>query len=184
MVDEPVVGGDPGLHGALSWYGGGKFHSTAMKYRKIADHWFLDMEYMGDWFEEGVRKLGIPRMAYLEKVHSMPRDGKPAIFSFGWVASAMAHFLHMHEIPITFVRPQDWQVLIATDKSEVRQEPTFEESKRKVVEQEAALRYLKRLFPTVNLLATDRSRVPHSGLVDSMCIALYGHQQYSLSRVS
>ena len=98
----------------------------------------------------------------VEKVHSMPKQGVKSTFEFGKSAGFIEGVLQAYNIPYQLVPPQAWKKefnLIGTDKK-------------------ASIDCAKRLFPKVNLLATERSRVEHDGMAESLLLSEYARRIY------
>lgn len=97
--------------------------------------------------------------AYVEKVHAMPSQGVVSMFSMGSNFGGITAALDVGCFPYRLVTPQAWKklVLAGTDKDKL-----------------AAITYVGRAYPTLDLRATPRSRVPHDGKADAVCIAEYG----------
>lgn len=90
-----VIGIDPGLSGAIAAIGDGeprwiKLDSTE---RDIAD-----------WM-----KNDLWQFAFIEKVHSMPKQGVASSFKFGQSYGFLRGLLVGAEIPFEEVSPQRWQ---------------------------------------------------------------------------
>jgi crossover junction endodeoxyribonuclease RuvC len=98
-------------------------------------------------------------VVYIEKVHAMPGQGVTSMFSFGEGYGGLKGVCATLGLPYNLVTPQAWKkkVLAGTSK-----------------DKEAAVDFCRRRYPQVNLLATERSRVPHDGMADALCIATYG----------
>jgi hypothetical protein len=47
-------------------------------------------------------------VAYIEKVHAMPHDGRSSLFKFGVNYGAWLGILHSKQIPVIEVSPQKW----------------------------------------------------------------------------
>lgn len=103
-------------------------------------------------------------MAWIEQVASMPKQGIASTFKFGAGWGLVRGILCGLGIPYQMVRPQKWQ-------SKILEGMNRENTKA------AAYQYASRRFPNLDYRATERSRVPHSGKVDALCIALYGQEQ-------
>jgi len=100
-------------------------------------------------------------VACIEKVHAMPGQGVTSMFKFGFVTGVMHGIIRTLGIPLHLVTPQAWkkEILAGTPK-----------------DKDAAIDYCRRVYPNVNLLATPRSRKPHSGMADALCIAKYAQE--------
>jgi crossover junction endodeoxyribonuclease RuvC len=97
-------------------------------------------------------------VAYVEKVGAMPKQGVTSMFNFGFVTGGVHGVLAAFAIPRYSVPPTEWKnvVLKGTTK-----------------DKDAAVEYCRMAWPETNLLATPRSKKPHSGMADALCIAKY-----------
>ena len=102
------------------------------------------------------------KMCYVEKVHSMPKQGVASTFKFGKHYGEILGILTALQIPYQLVTPQAWKKVV------------LEGLDWKGKGKEVAIEYVQRRYPSVNLLATERSRKPHDGMADAICIARYG----------
>lgn len=107
---------------------------------------------------------GYIKLATLESVHAMPRQGVRSMFKFGRQFGALEALLVAYKIPYNLVKPQKWQRL------------EFEGTPANLRPKERALLSCQRKFPLVNLLATEKSRVPHDGMVDAILMADYSRR--------
>lgn len=101
---------------------------------------------------------------YLEKAQAMPKNGVCAMFNYGVHFGELRGILVTYKIPHTLVAPATWT------KSMHQGTPT--NLKAKARSHMAA----RRLFPNADLMATERSKVPHDGLIDALLIAEYGRR--------
>jgi crossover junction endodeoxyribonuclease RuvC len=156
-VDKIVIGIDPGAKGGIAFILPSphtRDHSIAMPMAgKDVDAGRLAA------LLRGATTGSTLAIAYLEKVHAMPKQGVSSSFKFGESYGVVKGVLGAISLPYQLVTPQKWKkvVLEGTDKSK-----------------EAAIDFCRRMYPEVNLLATERSRKPHSGIADALCIAHYG----------
>lgn len=102
----------------------------------------------------------------LEKVSAMPGQGVSSMFKFGRVFGALQSCLHIFQIPHVEVTPQRWQKSL------------HEGISRDLDPKKRSLIAVQRLFPEANLLATERSRVPHDGYVDALLLAEFGRRTH------
>lgn len=77
-----------------------------------------------------------------------------------------------HKLPYTKVPPKTWQKTMFEGLSEMKRGDGKRDTKA------MALVIAKRLFPSVNLLATPRSTVPHDGIVDALLLSEFGRRYY------
>jgi len=99
-----------------------------------------------------------PDLVILEKVHSMPKQGVASTFKFAEGYGRIKGILEGLGIPYQLVTPQEWKkhVLKGTNK-----------------DKDAAIQYVRRKYPTINLMPR-RKRTPQDGIADAVCIAEYG----------
>jgi len=93
-----VMGIDPGASGGVAWIRDGG--STAVP---MPDTERDLLDFLSDGIEEETR------FAYLEKVHSMPRQGVASTFKFGVNYGMLRGMLIALRIPFDDVTPQKWQ---------------------------------------------------------------------------
>jgi len=96
-------------------------------------------------------------MACVEKVGAMPGQGVNSMFSFGHSLGFIEGVLTALGIPYQLIPPVKWKrefSLIGKDKK-------------------ASIETCKKLFPGLNLMPTERSRVPSDGMAEAVLMALY-----------
>ena len=98
----------------------------------------------------------------LEKVNAMPGQGVVSMFNFGQNYGFIQGVLKAYEIPYELVTPQKWkkEFSCTSDKN-------------------TSIEVCKRLFPGVNLKATDRCKKDHDGIAEALLIAEYGRRHYN-----
>lgn len=101
--------------------------------------------------------------AWVEKAQVFPKQGLVSAFNYGRHFGELCTSLTLLEIPYTLVSPVTW-----TKKMHLG--VGIKDPKKKT------LAIARRLYPKEKFLATDRSKVPHSGIVDAVIIARYGLQ--------
>ena len=101
-------------------------------------------------------------ICYLEHVHAMPKQGVSSTFNFGMNFGFIQGVLKAYEIPYELVTPQKWkkEFSCTSDKN-------------------TSIEVCKRLFPNVNIKATDRCRKDHDGMAEALLIAEYGRRHYN-----
>jgi len=109
--------------------------------------------------------MDIKCYAILEQQQPMPKQGVTSMFSIGYGFGVLKQCLVDFSIPHEVVRAQVWQ-------------KEFGISGRKGNTKAQALQVCRGLFPDTNLLATERSKKPHEGIVDAVLIAEYGRRRY------
>lgn len=100
--------------------------------------------------------------AFIEKAHSMPKQGTASTFSFGKGFGEWLGILTALEIPTEEVTAQRWkkEILAGMRKNE----------------KDSSIKKAQELYPQANLLATERSRVPHDGMAEALLIAEYNRR--------
>lgn len=99
-------------------------------------------------------------MACVEQVNAMPKQGVVSVFTFGKSAGFIEGALYALSIPYQLVRPQVWKKEFGLNS-----------------DKQGSIEVCQKLFPTVSLLATERSRVPHDGMAEGMLMAEYGSRR-------
>lgn len=145
------IGIDPGKNGGIAF---------------ISDSFDTPLVYP---FSEDVliRELGANYQDYdmictLEHVHAMPKQGVSSTFNFGMNFGFIQGVLKAYGIPYELVTPQKWkkEFSCTSDKN-------------------TSIEVCKRLFPSVNLKATDRCKKDHDGMAEALLIAEYGRRHYN-----
>lgn len=99
----------------------------------------------------------------MEKVGAMPGQGVTSMFNFGQTYGGIKGVCAALGVRLELVTPQKWKsvVLAGTPK-----------------DKDAAINYCRRVFPDISLLASPRSRKPHDGISDALCILEYARRTY------
>lgn len=92
----------------------------------------------------------------LEKVNAMPGQGVVSMFNFGQNYGFIQGVLKAYNIPFELVPPAKWkkEFSVTSDKN-------------------TSIEVAKRLFPNVNLKATERCKKDHDGMAEALLIAEY-----------
>lgn len=92
----------------------------------------------------------------LEKVNAMPGQGVVSMFNFGQNYGFIQGVLKAYNVPFELVTPQKWkkEFSVTSDKN-------------------TSIEVAKRLFPNVNLKATERCKKDHDGMAEALLIAEY-----------
>ena len=117
----------------------------------------------------GLRELflewsGMVDMVMLEKVHAMPKQGISSTFTFGRVFGTLEGMLTALEYPVTMVSPQTWT------------KELHRGCERSLKPKDKSRLVLGRLFPGLDLTPTERSKMPHEGMLDALLLAEYGRR--------
>lgn len=102
-----------------------------------------------------------PALTVIERVGAMPGQGVTSMFNFGVGYGAWLGMLAALGFPHEAVTPQKWKAAVLGGTKKDKQ---------------AAIEFIQRRFPGESLMATKRSRVPHDGMAESACLALYARQ--------
>ena len=156
------IGIDPGLHGGIAIIRPDLIETYPMpllssqKGLNAYDHFWLKR-----FFELSTSDS----YAILEQQQAMPKQGVVSMLTIGYGFGTLKQGLVDFAIPHEIVRAQVWQ-------------KEFGISGRKGNTKAQALQICRDLFPNTNLLATERSKKPHEGIVDAILIAEYGRRRY------
>ena len=156
------IGIDPGLQGGIATIEGSIVVTRVMPVinskKKTVNHFALTQIFSA---------FTLPTKAYtlLEDQHSFPKQGVTSTcslcFGFGALKQCLVDFGVPHEV----IPAKDWQ-------------KEFGISGRKGNTKAQALQICQSLFPDLNLLATERSKKPHEGIVDAVLIAEFARRRY------
>ena len=156
------IGIDPGKNGGIAVIG---YDNKQDKNKRKIDVYV----YQDDILIKLVKDLAYFRnvlkeesICYLEQVHAMPKQGVSSTFNFGMNFGFIQGVLKAYGIPFELVPPQKWkkEFSVTSDKN-------------------TSIEVCKRLFPGVNLKATDRCKKDHDGIAEALLIAEYGRRHYN-----
>lgn len=99
-------------------------------------------------------------VAILEQAAVRPISGKRACFMTGLCYGVMQGILNTLGISCIIVTPNQWMkdILKGTNKEDKK----------------GSIKYCLRKYPNYTFTATEKSRVPHDGMTDAVCLALWG----------
>lgn len=130
----------------------------------VAIRSILSREYIGVALRSRIARV------FLEKQQAMTkpgvRQGTVAVFSHGRGYGQLEGLLVGMGLPYQLVHPKTWQ------KEMIGGETGDPKTRARMCS--------ARLFPQIDLRATERSKTPHPGLVDAMLIAAYGQRTMGL----
>lgn len=144
------LGVDPGQRGGYAWIWDGK----------VTVHPWDDQNFVQDMHMLSL--CADKPIAAVEKVGSFSGQGVKSMFSFGKSAGYIEGVLSAFGIPYQLIPPATWKrsfSLIGKDKK-------------------ASIETCQRLFPDLNLLPTERSRVPSDGMAEATLISLYAKRHF------
>lgn len=125
-----------------------------------------DLPTLFSYFEDLNEKYNV--VAVIEDVHSVFESSKKSNFVFGEIKGIKLGILISMRIPYAPVQPKEWQSFAWIPSDKVKKT-----GKSSIDTKATSLLAAKRLFPRENFLATERSSVPHDGIVDAALMALY-----------
>ena len=157
-----VVGIDPGLSGAMAFIvHSGSVLKTRLMPTLQASKTKREIDERMLFRILTVRKRAISHV-FIEKVHAMKKQGVTSCFNFGCGWGMIRGICTALELPYTLVHSTTWKKAMCKDLPKGK---------------DVSIIVAKRLWPGVNLKATDRSKKDHSGLADALCIAEWGRRQ-------
>lgn len=144
------IGIDPGKNGGYAYIDGDT--GTAMT-APWDDHSFTEMmNFIHHSYEEA--------KCCLEKVGAMPGQGVTSMFSFGKSAGFIEGVLTAYSIPYQLVPPQTWKKVFSLNSSK-----------------QTSIEVCQKLFPSMNLMRTDRCKKPHDGMAEALLMAEYARRK-------
>ncbi len=148
------IGIDPGKNGGIACMGDSKNNSEAYPYS--------DDVLINSLGLVCAKSCQNDVICYLEHVHAMPKQGVSSTFNFGMNFGFIQGVLKAYGIPYELVTPQKWkkEFSCTSDKN-------------------TSIEVAKRLFPNVNLKATDRCKKDHDGMAEALLIAEFGRRHYN-----
>lgn len=143
------IGIDPGKNGGIA----------VIKPDKVWTHVYTeeDLLLILGYYAENKQVV-----CYLEHVHAMPKQGVSSTFNFGMNFGFIQGVLRAYNISYELVTPQKWKKEFSCTSNK-----------------NTSIEVCKRLFPGVNLKATDRCKKDHDGMAEALLIAEYGRRHYN-----
>jgi len=153
---ELFIGIDPGQAGGIAFIctGGGGFYS-AIPMPETRLQLYTVLKMWADGYGNG-----LPIMAIIESVHSMPKQGVASTFKFGKGYGEVLGICTALGFKILEPTPQAWKkiMLAGTDKGK-----------------DASIQVAENLFPQVQLVQP-RCRKAHDGAAEAILLAEYGRR--------
>lgn len=152
-----ILGIDPGKKGAFSCFD--------TEVREIVLESPIPILSNGDYDITEILKFAYIKKwdhVFMEDVHSIFGSSAKSNFQFGRGVGILEAVITSTSRPFTLVKPKEWQKT-AWQGIKLVKNPKAN-----------SLAAAKRLFPNNSFLATQRSKVPHEGLIDAALIAYYG----------
>lgn len=123
----------------------------------------IDARALGIFVWGEVLKHDSAVVACVELVGAMPKQGLSSTFKFGKGYGTILGVLGALGVRTELVTPQKWKSVVLAGTAK---------------DKDAAIAWCRRAYPSVNLLATERSRVPHDGIADAVAICEYGRRTF------
>lgn len=166
MKNKIIIGIDPGLSGGFAVIGNPSYQRPNVKPMPIITSTkgkrttkLLDLPVIVGWMRAWIHDYNV--MVFIEKVHAMPKQGVSSTFKFGQGYGQLQGICAALSVGYSLVTPQAWtKKILAGYDTTGKNKPSVE--------------YVKAKYPMLSLLATERSKKPHDGMADAICIAEYG----------
>lgn len=114
----------------------------------------------------------------LENVHSLGGVSAASNASLMDNAGFWRGLLVAYKIPFTRVSPKEWQKEVWTGIKPIYKTKKTETSKKQIDTKAMSLIAAQRLFPTANLLKSNRCIKPDEGFVDALLMAEYCRRKF------
>ena len=158
---------------------------------------FISMQKDGKWTHFSIADNDLYQLSQImqearcsnESIACVIEDVKPifgssakSTFAFGFNKGYLIGLLAANKIPYTLVAPKEWQKCIWTNADMVVSHKVVvvkgkEQTKKEVNTKQTSINACKRLFPTVDLRKSPRSKKPDDNKVDSMLLSEYGRRK-------
>jgi len=167
-----ILGCDPGLDGAFvalkddgSFIKGWIMPVFELKKKKGGTKREIDLLSLRNIMREFKQSAGdLSIHLYLEQSSPMPGEGTVSSAKAGKGFGYIEAMVFCHDIPYSLVHPRKWTTRIHAGTS-----PDLDAKAR-------SRQVVARLYPGLDLRATERCRNQHEGLVDALLIARYGSE--------
>jgi len=176
-----IIGIDPGLSGGLAMVG----RKVIVAPMPILPDHSIDTFTLVDWVNQFIRSGD--ETVYIEELARRSSSGstrggmtaadRTTIRNHGEITGALKVFA----IHYVIVDPKTWKSTVLAgfnwhnSKVPIMLKTSPNKGKMRVVKNtKAAEEFCAGQYPRVNLLASPRCTVPHSGMADALCIAHYG----------
>lgn len=112
----------------------------------------------------------------IENVHAVQTSGRTGSFEFGFGKGILEGIIVTLKIPYARVSAATWQKEMWTG---ITKQYVAGTDKKKIDTKATSLIAAQRLFPRESFLATEKSKVPHNGIVDALLIADYTRRKFN-----
>lgn len=150
-----VIGIDPGQKGGIARLANGQAPQGIVMPDIISVISFLSLEANVTAYD----KIHI----FIEKAQCMPKQGITSAFNYGVHYGELLGIVRCLGLPYTEVRPATWSRVMhaGTGASTTKQR---------------SIEACKKLFPGINLKATERCKKDHDGMAEALLVAEYGRR--------
>lgn len=169
------IGIDPGKDGGLVFQSHDDI--VVMKTPQVSNE--IDINTIIETFENIIHNSSVKPICVLEDVHAIFGSSAKATFGFGESLGIMKGILAGMKIPYVLVAPKKWQAKLFEGIREQRKPNKGAGGKGTLDTKPMALLAAKRLYPKIDLRGSERSKNPHEGIVDALCISHYCKITYS-----
>lgn len=109
----------------------------------------------------------------LEDVHALYGASAASTWDFGFICGLLEGIIGTLGIQMYKIKPKAWQQQLFVGIPVIKKDDGKTNDTKKM-----ALLAARNLYPAFTGLATPRSKKPHDGLIDALCLAHYGKQNY------
>ena len=173
-MNKVHVGIDPGKNGFICILTDEGFtFSEIPKIGKMVDIHELSKIFHNLYIDSAEKRVH----CVIENVHALFGSSAGATFEFGYVNGVLEALLVSIGIPYTKIQPKEWQKEMFKGVDQMKKPSST--GKTHVNDTKGmALVAAKRLFPNLDLRATERSKNPHDGKVDSLLLCEFSRRNY------
>lgn len=178
---KAYVGVDPGKAGCIViQYEDG---TTVVKKLPLIGN-EIDLVELNSYFESLTK---FKTQVVIEDVHAIHMSSAKSTWSFAHTCGILEGLIVANKLPYLKVAPKKWQKLCFEGIKEVRKPDTIKkgkDGKEKVIKGKVDTKSMsilasKRLYPTVSLKATERSKVDDNNISDALLLSHYCKLQYN-----
>ena len=153
-----ILGIDPGIKGGICF----------LYPDDIAVHPMPPTDSDWSWFRSVC--MAYKPQAFVEKVHSLPKQGVASTFKFGTGYGFIRGMLIGLSVPTYLVTPQAWMKTMLAGES-------------KADKKAASIAVAARMWPDCSFLPSERCRKPSDGMCEAALIAGYGRLRLGIEKI-
>lgn len=169
MKNRLYIGIDPGKNGFITIYYDGRFEFKSIPL--IGKEY--DIKELSNIIKslEGLSSISKP-YCVIEGVHAIHGASATSTFEFGFGLGLLEGMIVSANIPYSKIQPKKWQKQMFEGIPEIAK-PSSTGKTMKTDTKAMALMAAKRMFPDIDLRATDKCKKPHDGKVDALLMCEY-----------